>query len=474
MYRLIIIFFFIVFNSMVWGQRSYQKYFTEQALRIDFYHVGDKEQEIIIWDHLYQEARWAGNPHHLLDSLNLGHYLLRVYDLKTNMLIFSYGFCSLFQEWQTTSEALEGGHKVIPATLRIPFPLNKIQLEILRRDKQNLFSRLIAQRIINPQTTLISTESRSEYDQLLEIQKFEDPAQMVDLLFLGEGYTAEQAADFENDVRRLNEKLFTIEPFRSYKSKFNIFALLAFSREVGVDHPSQKVFKNTPLNFSFSTFGSQRYLMSADNKSINDLAAAVPFDVLVILVNTDTYGGGGIYNLYTSVAAKNSYSTNILVHELGHSFAGLGDEYYTSDVAYHNFYPLSVEPWEPNLTILQNPAAIKWQELIDPGMPIPTPWNKEKYDHWNKTYQQQSLEMSKAGKSHRELNKLRKDHEEAINRFFDHHPYREKIGAFEGAGYVSEGIYRPSLECLMFSNRKLVFDRVCQQAIERRIIFLTQ
>lgn len=474
MYRTIIFIFLVIYNSILWSQLSYPKYFTEQALRIDFYHVGDKEQETIIWDNLYQEARWAGNPHNLLDTLNLGHYLLKVYDLKTNLLIFSYGFCSLFQEWQTTSEALEGEHKVIPATLRIPFPINKIQLEILRRDNQNLFSRLIAQRTIDPHATPFVTESRSNYDQLLEIQKFEDPARMVDLLFLGEGYIAEQVADFENDVHQLSEKLFTIEPFRSYKSKFNIFALLAYSQENGVDDPAQNVYKHTPLNFSFNTFGSQRYLMSIDSKNINDLASALPFDVLVILVNTETYGGGGIYNLYTSVAAKNSYSTNVLVHELGHSFAGLGDEYYTSDVAYHDFYSLSVEPWEPNLTVLQNLSEIKWQELIDPGMPIPTPWDKEKYDQWNKTYQQQRLDLIKAGKSNRELHKLREKHEETINRFFDRHPYREKIGALEGAGYVFQGIYRPALECLMFSNRKLAFDRVCQHAIARRINFLTR
>ncbi len=235
-----------------------------------------------------------------------------------------------------------------------------------------------------------------------------------------------------------------------------------------------KVYKAHTLNFSFSTFGSQRYLMSTDSKSINDFASAVPFDLLVILVNTDSYGGGGIYNLYASVAAKNSYATKVLVHELGHSFAGLGDEYYTSDVAYHDFYPLSIEPWEPNLTILQNLSGLKWQKLADPGIPIPTPWEKEKYDQWNKTYNHQRSEMSKAGKSNRELNKLRENHEETIDRFFDHHPYRGKIGAFEGAGYSSQGIYRPALECLMFSNRKLVFDRVCQKAIERRILFFTQ
>jgi hypothetical protein len=461
-------------STSLWSQVNYQKYFTPQALRIDFYHTGDKQQETIIWDELFQEPQWAGNPHNLLDTLNLGNYLLRVYDLQTNDLIFSYGFCSLFQEWQTTSEALNGGRKVIGATLRIPFPISKIQLEILRRDAQNLFSSKIGQWIIDPQSVDIRKEERARYDTLIVIQKNGDPSEIVDLLFLGEGYTAQESSEFAEDVQRLSERLFSVEPFKSYRQKFNVSAVLSASKDSGIDDPNQGIFKNTPLNFSYNTFGSQRYMMSFDSKNINDLASAIPFDALAIVVNSELYGGGGIFNLYSALAADDKLSGNILVHELGHSFAGLGDEYYTKDVAYQDFYPLHVEPWEPNLTILADPANLKWKQLVKPGTPLPTTWNKEKYDQWNETYAQKYDEMTKAGKSNHDLNKLRDNHRETINKFFENHPYKGKIGAFEGAGYVFKGIYRPSLECLMFSNRTASFDLVCQKAIERRIIFLTQ
>jgi len=474
MSRKIIILSFIFLSTSLWSQVNYQKYFTPQVLRIDFFSTGNKDQETIIWDELFQEPRWAGSPNNLIDTLNLGNYLLKVYDLQTNALIFSYGFSSLFQEWQTTLEALNGGSKVIGATVRIPFPIAKIQLEILRRDAQNLFSSKIGQWIIDPQSVDIRKEDRARYDTLIVLQKNGDPAEMVDLLFLGEGYTAGESAGFAEDVWRLSEQLFSVDPFKSYRSKFNVSAIMAASKDSGVDDPNQGIFKNTPLNFSYNTFGSQRYMMSFDSKNINDLASAVPFDVLAIVVNSQVYGGGGVFNLYTDLAADEKLSGNILVHELGHSFAGLGDEYYTKDVSYQDFYPLNVEPWEPNLTILVDPASLKWKQLVEPGTPLPTPWDKEKYDQRNEDYVQKSAEMRKAGKSNHELNKLKDNFTETTNHFFENHPYRNRIGAFEGAGYAFKGIYRPALECLMFSNRTLNFDQVCQKAIERRIIFLTQ
>ncbi|OGB66018.1 MAG: hypothetical protein A2Y94_14565 [Caldithrix sp. RBG_13_44_9] len=474
MLRTIVFLGIMIWNISLFSQVNYQKYFTPQALRIDFYHTGNKEQETIIWDELFKEPQWAGNPHNLLDTLNLGNYLLKVYDLQTNALIFSYGFSSLFQEWQATTEALNGGSKVIGATLRIPFPISKIQLEILRRDAKNLFSRQIGQWNIDPQSVDIRQEVRARYDSLIVIQKSGDPAEMVDLVFLGEGYTSQETAEFAEDVWRLSERLFSVEPFNNYRSKFNVTAVFSASQDSGVDDPNQGIFKNTPLNFSYNTFGSQRYMMSYDSKNINDLASAVPFDALAIVVNSEVYGGGGIFNLYTALAADDKVSSNILVHEMGHSFAGLGDEYYTKDVAYQDFYPLHVEPWEPNLTILQDSANLKWKPLVEPGTALPTPWDQEKYDQRNEEYVQKSAEMRMAKKSNHELNQLKDNYTETTNSFFEDHPYGGKIGAFEGAGYAFKGIYRPALECLMFSNRTLIFDQVCQRAIIQRIIFLTQ
>jgi hypothetical protein len=225
------------------------------------------------------------------------------------------------------------------------------------------------------------------------------------------------------------------------------------------------------MNFSFNTFGSDRYLMSADNKRINDIISAVPSEVILILVNTAKYGGGGIYNLYSSVAIDNVYARNILVHELGHSFAGLGDEYYTSDIAYYDFYPLDREPWEPNLTILKDPATLKWAHLLSEGIPVPTPWNQEAFDRENDQYTAKYKRLSQSIENSAKLKKLQLDHQDSVRLFFENHPLKNKIGAFEGGGYKSRGIYRPSLDCIMFSNRTLTFDLVCRKAIETRILF---
>ncbi len=459
--------------NLAGSQPIYRDYFTDNGLRIDYYQVGDRHHLKFILDELFQEDSWAGNPGSLLDTMNLGHFLVNIYDVKTNLQIYSSGFSTLFEEWQTTDEALAGESKVIGGTLRIPFPRHKIQVEILCRDEKNLFTIVARSWIIDPPSPAIRREKRSVNSTLLVLEENGPPATRVDLLIMGDGYTSQEADKFHQDSRRVVEKLFTIEPFRSSREQFNVIALHHPSSESGIDDPRQGVFRNTSFNFSFNTFGSQRYVMSLDNKSLNDIASAVPFDVVLVILNTDIYGGGGVYNLYACASADNQWSDNIITHELGHGFAGLGDEYYTSDIAYHDFYPDSVEPWEPNLTLLNRPGQVKWNQFVTPGLPIPTPWQQEKYDNENSRYAREKAEIEQRGETHQKINKLSAAHRETIQNFFKTHPYRGQVGAFQGAGYKSRGIYRPSLECLMFSTRTLEFDPVCTEAIQKRIMFYT-
>jgi hypothetical protein len=214
--------------------------------------------------------------------------------------------------------------------------------------------------------------------------------------------------------------------------------------------------------------------MSFDNRNIRDIASAVPYDALFLVVNTDQYGGGGIYNLYACSAADNRWSEYVFVHEFGHSFGGLGDEYYTSDVAYSDFYPQGVEPWEPNVTALLDPEHVKWQQFLTPGIPIPTPWDKEKYDREESEYRRKLKELREKKAPESEIEKVRVEHQKWVEHFFQNHRYRDAVGAFEGAGYASKGLYRPALNCIMFSKGNIPFDPVCRAAIEHRIRFIIQ
>jgi hypothetical protein len=463
---------FFLFSSSLFGN-DYQSYFTTQGLRIDFFQVGNRNSETVVLDELYQEEFWSGNPHNLIDTLNLGQYLIKVMDLNTNILIYSSGFSTLFYEWKTTQEALSGAEKVMRATLRLPFPRKKVQLEFVKRDRENHFSQTLTTFKIDPSDVRICRENRAVGSQIFKLGENGPSDEKVDLLFLGEGYTSLESQKFESDLSRATEILFSVEPFKSNRTLFNVTGVVYPSHETGVDNPSKDIFKNTVMNFTFNTFGSQRYLMTLDPRRLNDIASAAPHDAIIVLINTDIYGGGGIYNLYAALSVDNDYLSNILLHELGHSFGGLGDEYYSGDVAYYEFYPVDVEPWEPNLTVQKSFQKLKWNKFLTPGIEIPTSWGKSDYESLNKIYQERLKELNRSNSNAREIEKLKENYREKIRNFFGQHRLRAKTGIFEGAGYSSTGLYRPSLDCIMFSNRTLKFDIVCTAAIQKRIHFLT-
>jgi hypothetical protein len=230
---------------------------------------------------------------------------------------------------------------------------------------------------------------------------------------------------FKKDCKKFCDYLFDCKPYNKYKNAINLWGVEAPSEESGTDYPATNTWKRTILNSSFYTLETERYLMSTDNKSIRDVAANAPYDQIYIIVNTDHYGGGAIFNHYAVCISDNIYGAYVFTHELGHSFAGLGDEYYDSETSYIDFYPLNLEPWEPNLTTLVDFGS-KWKDMMDASTPVPTPNDVT---------------------------------------------YKGKVGVFEGGGYVNKGVFRPAYDCTMKSISEDNFCPVCVRAIERMIDF---
>ncbi len=462
----------ILFAAATVYSQWFNGFFQDSTLRIDYFHTGTQHQETLQIDQYYLTPTWPGNPNALLDTLNRGHYFLRVLDARTQRLIYSYGYSTLFNEWQTTDEAHSGVERTFHETIRIPFPKHPVVIEIVKRDRQNIFRVPIATWYFDPASEKVNTERRSPEVETIPLLSNGDPHHHVDLVILGDGYLADEKETFLQTARSLVDTLLAIEPYASRRNDFNITALFLPSHERGTDDPRRNIYRNTVLNTTFNTFNLQRYLMTTDNRTLQDVASAVPWDAMIILVNTAQYGGGGIYNLYACTAANNQYTPYVFVHELGHSFAGLGDEYYTSNVTYNEFYPPGVEPWEPNITALLNPPKVKWQKFVTPGVPIPTPWDKTWYDQLTTDFRKKMQHLQ--GQDHRRIGEWQRKYRQQMRNFFRRHPYRNVVGAFEGAGYASTGLYRPALDCIMFSRTTAGFDPVCRNAIDAVINHLTK
>ena len=453
------------------AQVSYEQYFTNATLRIDYFHHGTSSMQSYSLDQVFQEGPWPGNSNALIDTMNLGSSLFKVFDLKTNRLIYSHGFSTIFHEWQTTDEAQQQIQRTISETVRCPMPRRPVQMVIATRDRQNHFiDRFSA--VIDPQSRFVNREIKKLPFETRAIMKNGDSNDKVDLAILGDGYSKNDLEKYRQDVQRYTAALFQIEPFKSHQKAFNIWSVAVISQDTGIDQPRQNSWKNTVLGTSYNSFDSQRYILSLSNQQIRDVAALVPYEAILILINSDVYGGGGIYNCYAtsytlSKGAAEDWSEYVFVHEFGHHFAGLGDEYYTSDVAYNEFYPTDVEPWEPNVSPLLDPAKPKWGRLIKPGTPLPTPWQKAEYDSLSIAFRNLKKDDPNYHKTFQEI----RDRMDSILHTPD---LMNVVGFYQGSGYASTGLYRPALDCIMFSRTTAGFCPVCRDAIERMIKFLTQ
>ena len=440
------------------------------TMRLDYYHTGNASQEMFSLDRVVVEPLpWPGNPQKNIDETNLGKYFFEVRDRATNRLLYSRGFASIYGEWEITDEA-KNMNRTFSESLRFPAPQAPVQVVLKKRDASNAF-REVWSTIVDPKDMFVDTSKLPAPGPLIEIQKSGDPATKVDFLILGDGYTAAERSKFENDVRRLTAILFAASPFKERRRDFNVWALCPPSAESGVSRPSTGVHRRSPLGATYDAFGSERYVLTFDNRALREVASFAPYEFIEIVTNTRTYGGGGIFGLYSTVAADSAQAAYVFVHEFGHHFAGLADEYYTSPVAY---LPATVrtEPWEPNVTALLDPKDLKWKDLVASGTPIPTPWQKEEYEAHSREYGKRRAQIRAENRPEEEMEALFRENREWEVKFFAAEKYAGKVGTFEGAMYEAKGYYRPEVDCIMFT-RSPAFCAVCRRAIQRVIDLYT-
>jgi hypothetical protein len=441
-----------------------------RTLRLDYYHTGTATSETFAVDRLVVEPTpWPGNRSRAIDDTNLGKYLFEVVDRETNRVIYSRGFASVFGEWETTGEAKTAA-RTFHESLRFPMPERSVQVLLKKRDPRNAF-REIWSTLVDPADIFIDRSAPPSAGPMVELLKNGGPASKVDLLILGDGYTAAGRGKFEKDARRLVDILFAFEPFKSRKADFNVWGLSPAAAESGISRPSTGVHRRPPAGSTYDAFGSERYVLTFENRAFRDIASQAPYDVVEILVNGQTYGGGGIFNLYATVAADSAWAPYVFVHEFGHHFAGLADEYYTSDVAY---LPAAdrVEPWEMNATALLDPAALKWKDLVKPGTPLPTPWNKDAFEAHSKEIQTKRRAIRAARRPESEMDALFRTQQAEETRLLA--PQAGVVGAFEGAMYEARGYYRPQADCVMFTRDEVPFCAVCQRALAKVIDLYTR
>ena len=409
------------------AQIKFDDYFEYKSLRIDYFHTGNINDDSYSIDELKEEPYWGGSKKNLLDKFDYGKYKVEVYDSESKKIIFSKNYSTLFGEWQTTEEA-KNTYKTFSETVVIPYPKKDVEVKFYTRDKKNILHDKFTYKI-SPQNYFISKERHLSF-KTFDVSVAGSSDKKVDIVIIPEGYTAAEMGRFKEDCAKFAGYLFNATPFKENKDKFNIRGVEAPSLESGTDIPKNNEWKKTILNTNFYTFDVERYLMTTDNKAVRDVAANAPYDQIYIIVNSEKYGGGSIFNHYSIGTNQNPYAEYVFVHEFGHGFAGLADEYYTSEVAYENMYPMDVEPIEPNLTTLVN-FDKKWKDLVSKDAPVPTP-DEDKYK------------------------------------------VKNVVGAFEGGGYVAKGVYRPSFDCTMKSKSVNNFCPVCKRAIEEMIRFYSE
>jgi hypothetical protein len=432
------------------------------TMRLDYYHTGDAKHEVFSFDRVVIEPLpWPGDISKTIDDTNLGKYFFEVRDQKTRRVLYSRGFASVYGEWETTDEA-QKIMRSFSESLRFPAPDAPVEIILKKRDAKNNW-REIWTTTIDPKDMFIDRSKPPAPAPLIPIQKMGDPATKVDLLLLGDGYTRTELKKFEADARRLIAVLFSTSPFKEHRADFNVWGLCPPASQTGISRPSTGIYRDSLA--TYDAFGSERYILSFDNQRLRRVAQFAPYEFVEILANGRTYGGGGIFNLYSTVAVDNAFANYVFVHEFGHHFAGLADEYYTSPVAYA---PATerVEPWEPNATALLDKNKLKWKDLVAPDTPIPTPWNKEEFEAYERDYGKRRAQLRKDNRPESEMEALFREDRKRVDAMMAKEKYAGRVGAFEGAMYEAKGYYRPRADCIMFS-RTNYFCAVCRRGIER-------
>jgi hypothetical protein len=439
-----------------------------QTLRLDYFHTGSASEEIFSLDRLVVEPLpWPGNPDRPVDDTNLGKYLFEVRQPETGELLYSRGFASIYGEWETTGEAGRM-HRTFHESLRFPMPARPVEVVIKKRDTRNAFQE-VWRTAADPGDMLTDTSLPPE-QTLVSIHVSGPSTHKVDLLLLGDGYTAAECATFEEQARRLTGVLFGVSPFKERQGDFNVWGLCPPAAESGISRPSTGLHRRSPARLTYDAFRSERYVLAFDNRAWRDIAARAPYEFVEILANNDTYGGGGIFGLYSTAAAGNDWADYLFIHEFGHHFAGLADEYYTSPVAYE-IPEEQVEPWQVNATV--NPQELKWADLVEEGTPVPTPWPNEQFEAHAKQIQARREKIRAEKRPESEMSALFREQQAFETELLGGAEHAGKVGAFEGANYAPRGSWRPEVDCVMFTRDEVPFCRVCQRGIERVIDLYT-
>lgn len=443
------------------GDVEFEQWFLDKTMRLDFYHTGKHDTEHFAVDRVLSDGIWSGSKKQLIDRLEFGPYFFEIIDNETKTLLFSRGFASIFGEWQTIPEA-EEQWGTFHESLRFPWPKKPVKVVVSKRGEDNKFYQIWNTDVDPAYRQVFPADMPKKY-AIYSIFENGPACEKLDIVILGDGYSKTEMAKFRKDAKRLAESLLNAEPYSNRRKDINVRAVETPAEESGVSKPHHGVYRRTPLSAHYSAFDSERYVLAYDNKTIRDVASTVPYDFMVILVNERTYGGGGIYNLYTTVAADNLFADYLMIHEMGHHMGALADEYYTSPIEYEA-HSVSLEPWERNITALLDKENLKWKNLVESETPIPTPWNKAEFDKFGYQIQRERDSLRRAMVPENIMEELFLRQKRTEEEFIAKEQYADKVGAFEGAGYQATGLYRSQLNCIMYT-RHTVFCKVCQQTL---------
>ena len=453
-YRILLVLAAVTAAAQVPGPRT---------LRLDYIHTGTATEERFALDGVVLEGAWPGPLDRWLDESNLGKYYFQVLDRATNRVVYSRGFASVYGEWETTGEAKEQ-RRAFSESLRFPAPESPVQVVIKKRGPRNEF-REVWSIVVDPADPGVERGAPPKLNVWAVMQNGA-PRDKVDLLLMGDGYTAAEMEKWHRDARRMVDMLFAASPFQEHRQDFNVWAVDTPAEESGVARPSDGIFRRSPLRAAYDAFGSERYVLTFDNKRLREAASAAPYEFIEIVVNDRKYGGGGIFNLFATVSADNAFTPYVFVHEFGHHFAGLADEYYTSDVAYGSATERP-EPWEPNATA--DPLAAKWKDLLTKGIDLPSIWPKKEFEQMEQAIQERRHEIRAQHRPEADMEALFREEGVLATRSLGSGPNAGRVGAFEGAMYEGRGYYRPQQDCIMFTRDEVGFCAVCRRAIERVI-----
>ena len=460
---------FIALAALAATAQQFEDFFDGRTLRLDYVFAGNHDAQQIYLEQMYVTTQWAGRKARLADVPLKGNGQIQVKDHATSQVLFVHTFSTLFQEWLATEEATKV-NRAFETSYNVPMPKQPVDITVSLTD---FHGKVVASmtHTVDPADILIrqigsngipyhyvwkgktlpvnqksaDQPGKRDYNPTEgSLDGAPDVTECIDLAIVAEGYSHAQMGKFYSDCQRAVDALFAREPFKSLKNRFNVVAVAAESLEAGPSVPHNGRWRNTAVSTNYDTFYSDRYLTTRDIHHLYDLLACIPFEHIIVLVNSDTYGGGGIYNQLMVTTSDHPTFAQVLVHEFGHSYAGLGDEYFYDD-GYESMYPADTEPWEPNLTTLVDFQS-KWADMLPKGTAIPT-LPDPKVPNYRKITNEKEQRLLDAA--------------------------TQRIGVFEGGGYQSKGVYRPAQECRMKVNEVKDFCPVCSRAIQRITDFYT-